>query len=147
MDMKAMKHLDFVLKIQVFIDFLSYKCSCTLTLKCNIIKVLFWMVMLYIFFPFLGTLWLFCLVYIIFISLQDVKIVFSWNEYCFFFDSGGWLQCGHHVCMLSRFSNVPFFVTLWTVACQASLSMRFSRKEHWSGLLYPPPEFCSRINL
>ena len=75
--MKAMKHLDFVLKIQVFIDFLSYKCSCTLTLKCNIIKVLFWMVMLYIFFPFLGTLWLFCLVYIIFISLQDVKIVFS----------------------------------------------------------------------
>ena len=48
-----MKHLDFALKIQVFIDFLSYKCSCTLTLKCNIIKFLFWMVMLY-FFPFSG---------------------------------------------------------------------------------------------
>ena len=25
------------------------------------------------------------------------------------------------------------------VACQASLSMRFSRQEYWSGLLFPPP--------
>ena len=28
---------------------------------------------------------------------------------------------------------------LWTVACQASLSMGFSRQEHWNGLLFPPP--------
>ena len=27
----------------------------------------------------------------------------------------------------------------WTVACQASLSMRFSRQEYWSGVLCPPP--------
>ena len=27
-----------------------------------------------------------------------------------------------------------------TVACQAPLSMRFSRQEYWSGLLLPPPE-------
>ena len=33
------------------------------------------------------------------------------------------------VCMLSRFSRVQFFVTLWTVAHQASLSMGFSRQD------------------
>ena len=31
------------------------------------------------------------------------------------------------------------FATLWTVARQAPLSMRFSRQEYWSGLLCPPP--------
>ena len=30
------------------------------------------------------------------------------------------------------------FVTLWTVAHQAPLSMGFSRQEYWSGLLCPP---------
>ena len=28
----------------------------------------------------------------------------------------------------------------WTVACEAPLSMGFSRQEYWSGLLYSPPE-------
>ena len=32
------------------------------------------------------------------------------------------------------------FVTLWTVAHQAPLSMEFSRPECWSGLPFPPPE-------
>ena len=27
----------------------------------------------------------------------------------------------------------------WTVACQAPLSMGFSRQEHWRGLPCPPP--------
>ena len=31
------------------------------------------------------------------------------------------------------------FATPWTVACQASLSMGFSRQEYWSGLPFPPP--------
>ena len=30
--------------------------------------------------------------------------------------------------------------TPWTVACQASLSIQFSRQEHWSGLPFPFPE-------
>ena len=38
--------------------------------------------------------------------------------------------------MLSR---VRLFVTLWTVAHQAPLSMEFSRQEYWSGLPFPPP--------
>ena len=42
-------------------------------------------------------------------------------------------------CMLSRFSCVQFFVTLWTVAHQVPLSMGFSRQEYWSGLPCPPP--------
>ena len=32
------------------------------------------------------------------------------------------------------------FVTLWTVAHQAPLSMGFSGQEYWSGLPCPPPE-------
>ena len=30
-------------------------------------------------------------------------------------------------------------LTLWTVACQAPLSMGVSRKKYWSGLSCPPP--------
>ena len=39
------------------------------------------------------------------------------------------------VWMLSCFSLVQLFVTLWTIACQAPLSIGFSRQEYWSGLL------------
>ena len=40
------------------------------------------------------------------------------------------------MCVLSR---VRLFVTPWTVACQALLSMEFSRQEYWSGLPFLPP--------
>ena len=40
---------------------------------------------------------------------------------------------------VKSFSHVWFFVTPWTVAQQAPLSMVFSRQEHWSGLPWPPP--------
>ena len=43
------------------------------------------------------------------------------------------------VCVLSRFNHVQFFATPWTVACQAPLSMGFSRQEYWSGLPCPSP--------
>ena len=43
------------------------------------------------------------------------------------------------VCVLSRFSRVQLFVTVWTVAGQAPLSLGFSRLEYWSGLACPPP--------
>ena len=36
-------------------------------------------------------------------------------------------------------SHIRLFVTLWTVARQALLSMGFSRQEYWSGLPFPPP--------
>ena len=44
-----------------------------------------------------------------------------------------------HADVLSRFSPVQLFATLWTVACQAPLSMGLSRQEYWSGLPCPPP--------
>ena len=39
-------------------------------------------------------------------------------------------------CVLSR---IPLFVTPWTTARQAPLSMGFSRQESWRGLPCPPP--------
>ena len=41
--------------------------------------------------------------------------------------------------MLSQFSHVQFFATLWTVACQAPQSMGFPRQEYWNGLPFPSP--------
>ena len=41
--------------------------------------------------------------------------------------------------MLNRFSHVRLSVTLWTAACQAPLSMEFSRQQYWNGLPFPPP--------
>ena len=41
--------------------------------------------------------------------------------------------------MLSHFSCVQLCGILWTAACQAPLSMEFSRQEYWSGLPCPPP--------
>ena len=43
--------------------------------------------------------------------------------------------------VLSRFSCVRLFATLWTVAHPAPWSMGFSRQEYWSGLLFPPPVY------
>ena len=42
-------------------------------------------------------------------------------------------------CVCQSYSHVQFFVTPWTVACQASLFMEFSRQEYWHGLLFPYP--------
>ena len=42
-------------------------------------------------------------------------------------------------CVLSHFSDVQLILTVWTVVCQAPLSMGFSRKEYCSGLPCPPP--------
>ena len=46
----------------------------------------------------------------------------------------------HSECVLncSVVSN-SFFVTSWTIAHQASLSMEFSSQEYWSGLPFPIP--------
>ena len=44
-----------------------------------------------------------------------------------------------HCAQVQFLSQFQIFVTPWTVARQAPLSMGFSRQEHWSGLLCPPP--------
>ena len=45
----------------------------------------------------------------------------------------------YFACVLSHFSHVQLFETLWTVACHAPLSIGFSKQEYWSGLACPPP--------
>ena len=39
----------------------------------------------------------------------------------------------------SHFSHLQLFVTPWTIALQAPLSMGFSRQGYWSGLPFPSP--------
>ena len=44
------------------------------------------------------------------------------------------------VCVcVQLFSHVQLFVTPWTVACWAPLSMGFSWQEYWSGFPFPSP--------
>ena len=45
-----------------------------------------------------------------------------------------WIFVGKVMSLLfNSFSRVQLFVTPWTVACHASLSMGFSRQEYWRG--------------
>ena len=44
-----------------------------------------------------------------------------------------------HACVLSLFSHVQLFATLWTVAHQAPLSISFPRQEYWRRLPFPSP--------
>ena len=63
------------------------------------------------------------------------------------FNRSTWLSSGEQelwawyqqVCVLSCFSCAWLFVTPWTVAHQAPLSMGFSGQEYWSGLPFPSP--------
>ena len=55
---------------------------------------------------------------------------------------GKWLRWGPQECgdgggLVTKLCPTP--VTPWTVACQASLSIGFSRQEYWSGLPFPYP--------
>ena len=43
------------------------------------------------------------------------------------------------MCLLSCSVMSNSLQTPWAVACQATLSMEFSRHEYWSGLAFPPP--------
>ena len=43
---------------------------------------------------------------------------------------------------VSRFSRVQLFVTPWTIAHQAPLSMGFPR-QYWSGLPFPPEDLSN----
>ena len=46
-----------------------------------------------------------------------------------------------HLSVLSCFSRANLFVTPWSVAHQAPLSMGFPRQEYWSGLPFPSPDY------
>ena len=48
---------------------------------------------------------------------------------------------------VSSLSRVQLFVTLWTVARQASLSVRISRQGNWSGFPFPSLEDLPRSGI
>ena len=48
-------------------------------------------------------------------------------------------NCQHPLVVVQSLSSVQLFVSPWITACQAPLSMGFSRQECWSGLPCPPP--------
>ena len=56
-------------------------------------------------------------------------------------DTTGWLNnTWKGVCMLSRsVVSDSLWVSSWTVACQAPLSLEFSRQEYWGGLPFLTP--------
>ena len=64
-------------------------------------------------------------------------ISYSWNYIN--------IMCTWYV--VSHFSHVWFFATLWTVACQALLSVGFSRKAFWSGWPFPSPGYLPEPGL
>ena len=55
------------------------------------------------------------------------------------------LQITGLLLLLSHFSHVRLCATPQTAAHQASLSLRFSRQEHWSGLPFPSPMHESEV--
>ena len=78
-------------------------------------------------------------------TVQQYLSLNSLPEYSNIFDCAS--HVGHHVGSLSLsfffslklLSCVQLFAAPWTVACQAALSMEFSRQEYWSGKLFPSP--------
>ena len=55
------------------------------------------------------------------------------------FDHHYFISAGSMLLLLSRFSRVRLCATPWTAAHQASPSLGFYRKEHWSGSPFPSP--------
>ena len=59
------------------------------------------------------------------------------RNYLVVFLHAPWTVC---MCVHACVCHLQLFATPWTIACQAPLSMEFSRQEYWSGLPFPPPE-------
>ena len=57
---------------------------------------------------------------------------------CVFYVAAGFTKVPS-VDFVKSLSRVRLFVTPWTVACQASLSVEFPRQGHWSELPFPTP--------
>ena len=66
---------------------------------------------------------------------SEVTATLWWSHLYFLLKS----QCCPCACVLSHFSRVWLFATLWTIAHQAPLSMIFARQTYWSRLPWLPP--------
>ena len=56
------------------------------------------------------------------------------EQFALSYSSGPWQNL---VCVCQSLSCVPLFETSWSAACQAPLSIEFSRQEYWCGLPFP----------
>ena len=74
-----------------------------------------------------------CLVFIMICSFKWVIITYRLTFVCWF------ISVSYNSVLCLVFSHVRFFVTPWTIACQAPLSMGSSQQQYWSGLPFPPP--------
>ena len=75
-------------------------------------------------------------------AVQKSLTIGNMFRFCCVYLQGRWTTRDSvqlHTCVLSHFCHVWLCATLWTIACQAPLSMGFSRQEYWSGLPWPPP--------
>ena len=66
------------------------------------------------------------------------------SDFCPWWGTQPWGHCQSMACVCAcgcpqSLSVVSDSATLWTVACQASLSVEFSKQEYWSGLPLPSP--------
>ena len=85
--------------------------------------------------------WVVCLAFevLLILSLEALlptSQVFEYLQITYFFS---FLPANWQIflmCMLSHYSHVSLFVTLWTVACHGPC-MGFPRQEYWSGLPCP----------
>ena len=68
-----------------------------------------------------------------------------WNQFTDEFTTHGqclWsvvMSCAKDTCVHAQLSFVQLTVTPWTVACQVSLSMGFTRQKYWNQCPVPPP--------
>ena len=85
---------------------------------------------------------------LVFLLIIIINIMFYFLKNVFIFGYGGFCCCtwAFSSCggqkerkKVKLLSRVRLFVTRWTVAYQASLSMGYSRQECWSGLPFPSP--------
>ena len=63
-------------------------------------------------------------------DLGPISSIQSWSPACWWGKDRGLEIDPKCMCMLNCFSHVQLFATLWTVSCQAPLSMGLSRQEY-----------------
>ena len=72
------------------------------------------------------------------VAVGGTRTLWCQGALCWFGANNG--KGAYHACVLSSFSRVRRFATLWIcIARQAPLSMEFSRQEYWSGVPCPSP--------
>ena len=79
--------------------------------------------------------WLFNVFFKIFLMHKQNM---SYNRSVHCFPPFHYMFLHFRIYVLSRFSRVSLFATLWTVAHLSPLSVGFSRQEYWNGFPCPP---------